>query len=369
MSETKLVSASSSRNFLPHEFIFRHNFCFFLHDLLVQAVALESQGVFEAPIKFKNEQEFESVQMLHEGSDLYQWLQENGHQDVIKDMNYKQIFVALLSDSCHFIYEALQCSRKGKLTVSYNLLRKPFKENLFILEWLLADPNELLESFSSADKQKLNIDRFPETRKIEIIKKAISKTRYGNWIDAQFIHDLRYKKDEHYTFENVWHKAVHLTTTHRAVSTEPENFNFVFSGKEARYSQWQQIYTVLPILLKHFSEVVHALLSTISDSDFVIDLLRSDIGFIHLHKIDKSQDSLQFDFERDIGKEFLSFLDFNSPKCEKCNKEIVVKDEILKAIYELEFDCPHCGFCNEVNINGEAADTFIKPNSLQHQEF
>jgi hypothetical protein len=46
----------------------------------------------------------------------------------------RTVFPALLSDFLHFVCEALATSRKGKLTVTHALLRKPLQDSLFLLK-------------------------------------------------------------------------------------------------------------------------------------------------------------------------------------------------------------------------------------------
>jgi hypothetical protein len=102
---------------------------------------------------------------------LFEWLENNGYKLTVYEIYYKQIFVALLSDYCHFIYEALRTSKRGKLTVTYSLLRKPLKENLFYFEWLLADPREFITNFDSGLIHTIELSKYvPKEKKIEIKK-------------------------------------------------------------------------------------------------------------------------------------------------------------------------------------------------------
>jgi hypothetical protein len=49
------------------------------------------------------------------------------------------IFPAVLSDMLHCFYEALEVSRKAKLTIAFMLVRKPLQESLFLLESVIID--------------------------------------------------------------------------------------------------------------------------------------------------------------------------------------------------------------------------------------
>lgn len=133
------MEESTSRNFIPEEYKFAHEYCFFLHDLLANIVVVgEQEKIFHHRFKLKDPEHVKQLEGKS-GEELAEWMETNGYAAEFYETNRRQIIVALLSDFCHFIYEALECSRKGKLTVSFALLRKPLKENLFYFEWLLAD--------------------------------------------------------------------------------------------------------------------------------------------------------------------------------------------------------------------------------------
>ena len=152
-------------NFLPKKFKKSYDYCFFLHDQLVETMRLGEQArIFEAQIKIKDPAQIKAIGGLT-GEKLVEWLLANGYRREVFFMEYKQIVAALLSDFLHFIYEALTCSRKGKLTVSYALLRKPLKEKLFYLEWLLAEPSELLSRFDGGLVEELGVRKGAPTRR------------------------------------------------------------------------------------------------------------------------------------------------------------------------------------------------------------
>jgi len=76
-----------------------------------------------------------------------------------------------LADLYQFVTEALICSEKGWLTASYALLRKPFRDNLFYLEWLLAEPDVFTNAFYKQDPEEFSVDKMMrESKVLEIIK-------------------------------------------------------------------------------------------------------------------------------------------------------------------------------------------------------
>ncbi len=200
--------------FLPKQFQFSHDFAFFLHDLLVEGIVSgEQAGIFNVNVKWDSKLQADVIKGFS-GEELWLWLEKNGYEWVNVSLAYKQIIIALLSDFCHFVYEALSCSIKGKLAVSFALLRKPFKENLLYLEWLLIDPKDFMHKFYYDGPKALDLSTaLDKERKIHIIQAAIEKSIHVNWIPAEFLYELRYMKTASYGFEGLWNHATHLVTT------------------------------------------------------------------------------------------------------------------------------------------------------------
>lgn len=336
-----------SRNFLPEEFQFSHDFCLFLHDQLVGTI----KSGEEAKI-FAHRWEIEAGKPVPpqslSGEELFSWFERNGYEDVVKILYYKQIYAALLSDMVHFIYEALSCSRKGKLTVSYALLRKPLKENLFYLEWLLADPKGMLMAFDSEDVEARVIDKaFSDERKKEIIKRAVEKTRHGEWIDSDLIYDLRYNKNFHAGFEVLFQKANHLVTSFRFLRTEKANFNFVFSDPDAMHSQWRELYSFLPVFLLHTVQVSEAIISGFAKRKPGIDLteIRTAIGmsfWLERGPHAAGPNKIRTEIRRNLKKADLG--------CPDCKLPLSLSDEAFLILYQNnEMACDKCGWKMDIS--------------------
>lgn len=248
---------------LPEEFEFSHWYSFFLHDQLVETLkSAEKANVFNSTIEFTDKSHGQAIEGLS-GEQFILGLEENGYKEEVLVLYYKQLCAALLSDFLHFIYESLKSSRKGKLTVAYALLRKPLKENLFYMEWLLSRPGDFLERFEEENPNRFKLphpDGQTESEHIAIIREALENTKTGLWMHPEFIHELRFKKNSPISLEPLWQKANHLVTTFKYMKTEECNLNFVFSNSDAHYSQWSEYYQFVPILLFHAVEVVEALL-------------------------------------------------------------------------------------------------------------
>jgi hypothetical protein len=327
------------RNLLPKEFTFSHDFCLYLHDCLVQFIVEgERGGFFRTTFEFRSTNEGEE---LKGNPDLviFDWLEEKGYSDVLGEALLKAVFPALLSDFCHFIYEALSCSRKAKLTVAYALLRKPLKENLHYLEWLLADPEDLLTTLYNQPSNELAFGKIsnPEKAK-EIIRKAIDRTLHKELYDVNFLYDLRFNKGAHFGFDALWNKAVHLITTKEPIATEQCNFNFIFSGEEELLYQWQHIYMTLPFLLFYALDICEVLMAIINKeppSDITEVSFHRSLGFLLW-----AYEFLRFTDHTGLPEPNLEMLPLNCPKCKhtiQSNKQV-----ITELFLKCKLKCPHC---------------------------
>ncbi len=121
---------------LPEKFKESHDYCFYLHDILVTFLKSgEEVGIFkgEFEINFNTKEEMDAFMEL-KGKESWEWMEKNGYMKDTLIFAYQRTAQALLADMCHFLYEALKCAEKGKLTVSFALLRKPLQQNLLFLE-------------------------------------------------------------------------------------------------------------------------------------------------------------------------------------------------------------------------------------------
>jgi predicted Zn finger-like uncharacterized protein len=263
------MSAGMQNAHFPERHKFSHEYAIFLQDLLANVVVSGSQhGIFKLEVTLDSEEKgklFENVPQM----EILDWLQANGEQKALSDFLERLILPRVLADYCHFVFEALSCSRRGKLTVAYSNLRKPFKDNLFYLEWLLVEPSGFTKAFMSGDPKQLEDRLTTFASRHQIIEKAIMLTESSDLYDVELMEDLRYNRTADHGFAASWDQAAHLITTRKTWATSPQNFNFVFSDRESVESQWDFLYFRLPTLLHYTVEVVEGLLGRIV-SDYVL---------------------------------------------------------------------------------------------------
>jgi len=243
--------------FLPQEYKELHNLCFYLHNILVQvAKEGEKKKLFHTLYNIKK---ISDIQAIEDNDDILEWLCNNGYEDEFKSIIIKQVLIATISDYCHYIYEALKCSEKSKLAITYTLLRKPLKDNLLLFEWIIANRNEFVENFQK-DSNFYAIDKVDSNKKKVFIEYSVNQINYGQTFNAAFVYSLRYSKKAEYSLERLWNLANHVVTTCQYYKTESLNLNFIFSGADSKESQWNYLYSVLPYLLFYTVEVIQVVL-------------------------------------------------------------------------------------------------------------
>lgn len=318
---------------LPETYHFSHEYCFFLHDLMVWMVK-EGEQKRHFDVKLNPSSEETKVLQKFHGNELYEWLKENGYQKEADLLTYKQIFVATLADFLQFIFNALRSSEKGHLSVTFSLLRKPLKENLFILESLLSEPKEFLQKFnSSVSYNEAAIDKQNEETKRRIITDVLKKIPLS-LMEPDFLYNLRYSKREIHSLERLWQKATHIVTSCQHYQTESGNLNFVFSDINAKKEQWRYLYFILPQMLFYVFQVCLTIYEQVITSEVIFSDESWDRALVG-NMI--SMCNLMQDDEMECIQDQL--LDIKL-KCQICGKEVSLTQSMQKQIqFEGAYTC------------------------------
>ena len=117
---------------LPKKFHLSHELSFLLHDIMTNLyVTAKQTNMFSVNIDIYED---EYKEFLENSEDIGTWIINTKEKDKSAKVLKIIVFPAVLSDMLHCFYEALETSRKGKLTISYMLARKPLQESLYLLE-------------------------------------------------------------------------------------------------------------------------------------------------------------------------------------------------------------------------------------------
>lgn len=261
------------RSLLPATYNLAHDLCFIVHDVLAQLlVSGEASGVFVASFPLSGPAEAEAMR-AH--SDIFEWLDASGRVKDRAKILKTIILPGILSDMLHCVYEALQSSRKGKLNVSYILLRKPLQESLFVLESIVIDELDFASKLATNPLLLRPKNAGGHEGHAKRIKLVLDALREAARFDADYIAQLRYMKTND-GFDGVCNKAMHLFTEHDVIKTELLNINFIFSDLEAKFTQWSFLYTRLPYLLIYALRVVEHITAGIvrTNPDYLDDISR-----------------------------------------------------------------------------------------------
>ena len=270
-----------AKSILPKSFKIAHDLCFCVHDILAQLLisGLRS-GAFVVSLPL--EDPTEAVAFASSG-DIFEWLERTGRTTERAKLVKTTVLPAVLSDMLHYVYEALQSSKKGKLAVTYTLLRKPLQESLFLLESIAVGELAFASKLATDPmllRPKSAGGHSGHTRRIAAVLNEIGSARK---FDADYIAQLRYMKTED-GFDGACNKAMHLFTEHDAIRTEVLNINFVFSDLSAMHTQWSYMYTRLPYLLAYAHDLVEHIAAGIvpTESAYLDDVARRVSGLVLL---------------------------------------------------------------------------------------
>jgi hypothetical protein len=221
---------------LPREFHRRHNICVILYDFLADVINKSRyRSLTSTKIPLDNESK-KIINKINKGRiHILDFLDKNERKTEIITVLTKQIFTRVLYDMTSFIYEALSCSRKGKMSVAYSLLRKPLTDELLILEQLLIDKDDFIDRFHFKGNPNFydpSIGNFGHEKVRSIILKATEKVGIMSPLFKDLVFDLRYNKASLSGLNGMMNHAHHIVTADKNYKTEDKNLNFVFSIEE-----------------------------------------------------------------------------------------------------------------------------------------
>lgn len=253
---------------LPRRLWWSHHFAFLLHDHLLELLSRgEADDLFYVGFPL-NSGESDEINELEEGA-LLDWLRHTGRHDIADSVTERMLLRSILSDMCQFLFEAIECAAKGKISVAFALLRKPCRDHLFFLEWILADRDAFLAEFRKGPKA-IDICTLLNTDVMKhIVEDSVQKSEYAKFVDADVIWDLRFDKSADWGYERLWNQAIHLVTTNKHYATDKENLNFIFIDDDQRGDLVESFYRAVPMVLIHACGVVRAIIGRINP-DFAL---------------------------------------------------------------------------------------------------
>lgn len=232
---------------IPKRFRAKHEFCFHLHDQIATLLVQYEQTGAHNWVQEAFEKAIEDSGTPLDGIDLLTFLKNEGLVQHYEHHITAHLVLGLTSDMLHFVYEALSAFEKRKFAVGFSLLRKPLKENLLFLCWLLSDRADFIQRFERDNYTTLN-DIKPEKR-IKILTEAINCLPVSEAFIADLLNDIIFSKSSPNGLEPIWQRATHLITKQgELLRTEDLSINFIFHDY-ADDSHFERLYVSLPYVM------------------------------------------------------------------------------------------------------------------------
>lgn len=298
---------------IPPQYWSAHEFCIHLHDQILRLlVEYEQSGAHHWVATA-----FEKV--LHDSGgqdadvDMLQFLKEHGLVRPYQHHIVSHLVLGLTSDMLHFLYEALMCFEKRKFAVGFALLRKPLKENLLFLAWLLGDEHDFISRFEKDNYTTLN-GLTPERRQ-KIFERSIARLATKTLFSPDLLEAMIFSKSHDNSFEPIWQRASHLITSQGSrLRTEDLNINFIFHDAGSD-NLFEVLYSSLPYVLIYAVQVALQCFATIlqTNEHTTSHLILTSMGSYECLFDDKPKDGVT----AMLGKALRGFL-----KCVHCSQPL-----------------------------------------------
>jgi hypothetical protein len=343
MSKSIGLIEESRMRLIPSKYWPAHEFCFHMHDqILTMLIEYETKGAHlavEGAIKSARVAESYDVDQF----DLIAFLKNDDLGKAYEHHLISHSVMGLTADMLNFLYEALMCFEKRKFTVAYSLLRKPFKENLLFLSWILSSPEDFVKNFESDTSKTLN--NLNKDKQLEILENAINKLDISELYTSDLIWKLIFSKTDANSFEVKWQRATHLITTYGDnLRTKPYEINFIFKNPMDD-ELYEALYDFLPYVMSFVLNVCLKCFNLISglNQQTYSHLLLTTMGCCEILISPRPGKLKMGGFINDALGSLL--------KCLHCEKSMrIKKSNALKLYLHEVMECERCGLESQVPL-------------------
>lgn len=234
---------NESNTHLPKIFHQGYELCFFAHDVATNLLKSGHEcGIFSLKLD-EIKDDADSTEL----PDLVEIIKNKNLTHKLPEILISRIFPSILGDSLHYIFEALEAARKGKISVAYTLLRKPLQDNLLVLESIIENEDQFAERLScTPPKFNRGDDLASHTARITA---TLDKIGHSSAFNAEYLAQLRYDKSCEDSFDGFCNKATHLITSKSILKTTAYSLNFIFPTNHSLHLQWAFLFSRLPYIL------------------------------------------------------------------------------------------------------------------------
>lgn len=338
----KLYINEGEEVFLPKKYHTINNICAIIYDQVTEIYKEANYKNLHNTILKLDELNINSSEIEESELHILDWLKENKFNAQIEEILTKHLLMSITSDFLSFIFESLYSAQRCKISVAYALLRKPFTDELLILEQLLGNRTDFIQGFFHIGDPNIYDPSNSKSDKKLIIQNAISKLKNNFFFKEDLIFDLRYNKSCKKGINGISNQALHIVTRDPNYKTTEQNLNFIFSQKDDVNNCLQDYYFVVPQLLFYSVSIIDTLVFDLlrdekNNSLKVIKEFRRLIGYIlYSENIKISTKAGSQKIFKSICKE----LEFT---CEKCKHKNKIDSADLELFFKIEtFICTNC---------------------------
>jgi len=325
------MAESYLSHYLPEEFIPKQKLLLYYNDLFADMLLKADEYNLtrtEFPLNEKDKK-------LEEVDDAIDWMLENGYKKEAYKFLKVHLFFCLLQDFNFYMHESFDCAERGKVSVAFTISRKPIKDTLFYLSWLLVDSTDMLDKFLNENPKKYDVSSFSRDFKLKIFKESVECIDLE--FDESLLFKLIYDRKCEYGLSSIWDQSLHLVTTNPNYPTEYRNLNFIFSQDQIWKDFWETYYNAIPIILRFSTEIIVKLFESIIVPDENIVFLNSYLRNIKFINATESSNSEINEFTKVLLKSVYV-------TCEKCLFKFPLTEKVAdEVINEFLYTCPKCG--------------------------
>lgn len=265
--------------------------------------------------------------------DIFYW-REHGYATAINRSLYRHIFFSLVSDYNKYVYDAIECSVKYHFGPAYTLLRKPFKDDLLLLEIMYIKGHRFVPEFLKNPIDDFAINKIPEDTIKYILRKSCKKLAF---FKGQKMYNLRYNKKSKESLEKIWNKTSHIITSRKEYATAKGNLNIVFATNEQIEEHIVYFYKVCSSIQLYFVTLV---LNILLEEKFISnDLYNQNMINLYFAFSCILNNELTEDQEKALVM-----------KCNYCGNITKINKEIIKENYLNKTFAFYCDRCKKKNL-------------------
>lgn len=328
---------------LPSEFHYINNICAILYDQIVNGFRYNDyKDFYSKNINIKGV----DLKSFSSDDEIINFLLKNQYRSELNDFLTKKISNAVIADFSHFVYQAIEAAKKCKVTVAFSLIRKPFTDNLTILERLFLDPDEFINNFyidgdikkydPSYNNKNKNLNHFG------LIKECHKKMKYNTFIFSSLIYDVRYDKSFKGAIQELTNKSIHVVTNDKNYKTEAKNLNYIFDAVTNVDQFLETFYRNVYYLLLYSAAIVDELyFRYLTDKNHSI--LRKTNALKRLLSVVLVDKYTQDKTDLDILKTTLMIFENVDIECSACQcKFKPTGTDLQNFFFEDNITCPQC---------------------------